>query len=216
MSNSASTVTGAAKRDFAVDRAKAFTIAFSTLDPSWRQKLPYLLMNSEFHCIAAYRLGQWAAELRSRNSLAGVPLTLLHRLVNRWLTHVDHAEISHHARIGAGFLLMHRHGVLIGPVVIGQNCVVHQNVTIGQRVAAGDQGVPRIGDNVWIGPGAVITGAIKIGDGVTISAGSVLSRDVPDRCLVAGNPGRVVARDYDNSGMINFTVPNPEEEQASQ
>lgn len=68
--------------------------------------------------------------------------------------------------------------------------------------------MPQIGDNVWIGPGAVITGAITVGDGATISAGTVLSKDVPAACLVAGNPGRVVARDYDNSGMINFTVPS--------
>lgn len=196
-----------ARRDFAIDRQKAFTIAFSSAEPPWPKKLPYLALNSEFHCVAVYRLGQYAAELRARNAVLGTMVTIAHRLVNRWLTHIDHAEISHDARIGAGLLLMHRHGVLIGPARIGRNCVMHQNVTIGQRVAAGDQGVPHLGDNVWIGPGAVITGAIEIGDGVTISAGTVLSRDVPSRCLVSGNPGRVIARDYDNSGMINFRAP---------
>lgn len=193
-------------RDFAVDRAKAYTIALSGVDAPWSEKLPYLLGNSEFHCVAAYRFGQYAAAIRRRNRLVGTGLMVLHRVVNRWLTHIDHVEISHRASFGPGMFVMHRHGVMIGPVVIGKNCVIHQNVTIGQRVAVGDQGVPRIGDNVWIGPGAVITGAIEIGDGVTISAGTVLSKDVPKGCLVAGNPGRVVSRDYDNSGMINFTA----------
>lgn len=197
-----------AKEDFAVDLAKAYTIALSGVDAPWSEKLPYLLANSEFHCVAAYRFGQYASSLRSRDRVRGTIAVVAHRLVNRWITHIDHAEISHHARIGAGLLLMHRHGVLIGPAIIGRNCVIHQNVTIGQRVAGGDQGVPQIGDNVWIGPGAVITGAITVGDGATISAGTVLSKDVPAACLVAGNPGRVVARDYDNSGMINFTVPS--------
>ena len=91
-----------------------------------------------------------------------------------------------------------------GPVSIGDNCVVHHNVTIGQRVARGDQGVPRIGDRVWIGPGCIITGSIAIGDDVTISAGSVLSRDVPSGCLVAGNPARVIAKDYDNTDFIGL------------
>jgi serine O-acetyltransferase len=198
------------RRDFAVDRAKAYTIALSGVDASWKKKLPYLLLNSEFHCVAMYRFGQYAQDLRSRHPLAGTVAVLGHRVANRWLTHRDHAEINPDARIGPGMLLMHRHGILIGEAVIGKNCVMHHNVTIGQRVAAGDQGVPRIGDNVWIGPGAVITGAITIGDGVTISAGTVLSKDVPSGCLVAGNPGRVIARDYDNSRMLNFIAPPSE------
>lgn len=161
------------------------------------------VLNSEIHGIACYRFGQHAEALRRRNSALAPVALALHRIWNRWVTHIDHCEISTGARIGPGFLLMHRHGVVIGPVVMGRNCVVHQNVTIGQRVAGGDHSVPRIGDGVWIGPGAVLTGGILIGDGVTISAGTVLSRDVPARCLVAGNPGRVIAQDYDNSLILN-------------
>lgn len=205
MSGSGTGSAGSARRDFAVDRAKAYT----RVDASWQGKLRYLLLNSEFHCVAAYRFGQYAKDLRSRHPLAGTVAVVVHWLWNRWLTHVDHADISHDARIGPGMLLTHRHGILIEGV-IGKNCVIHHNVTIGQRGAAGDRGVPRIGDNVWIGPGAVISGAITIGDGVTISAGTVLSKDVPARCLVAGNPGRVVARDYDNSRMLNFIAPPTE------
>lgn len=136
--------------------------------------------------------------------MVGLLLAGVHRVLNRVVTHLDHAEISGRADIGAGLLLMHRTGVLIGPVKIGDYCVLHQNVTIGQRVAGGDQGVPVIGDNVWIGPGATITGDVCIGDGVTISAGSVLSKNVPDRCLVAGNPARVIKQDYDNSGILGL------------
>jgi serine O-acetyltransferase len=210
MSGSGTVGAGSARRDFAVDRAKAYTTSLSRVDASWQEKLRYLLLNSEFHCVAAYRFGQYAKDLRSRHPLAGTVAVVGHRLWNRRLTHVDHADISHDARIGPGMLLTHRHGILIGPVVIGKNCVIHHNVTIGQRGAAGDRGVPRIGDNVWIGPGAVISGAITIGDGVTISAGTVLSKDVPAGCLVSGNPGRVVARHYDNSRMLNFLAPPTE------
>nr|WP_246099800.1 DapH/DapD/GlmU-related protein [Tessaracoccus rhinocerotis] len=99
---------------------------------------------------------------------------------------------------------MHRHGVLIGPATIGRNCVLHHGVTIGERVAKGDHGVASIGNNVWIGPGVIITGAVHIGDGVTISAGSVLSKDIPDRCLVAGNPARILNADHDNTDLLGF------------
>lgn len=171
------------------------------------RRAAFVLLNSEFHCVAAYRLGQFTQRMRARAPAAAVPVLAVHRIWNRWVTHVHHCEISAGARVGPGLLLMHRTGVMIGPVRMGANVVVHQNVTIGQRVASGDQGVPTIGDAVWIGPAATIVGAITVGDGATISAGTVLTRDVPARALVAGVPGRVVARDYDNSAMLGLARP---------
>lgn len=211
MSGAVSAMVGKARRDFAVDLAKAYAISLPGADATWRRKALYLLFNSEFHCVAVFRFGKYADDLMGRHFLAGKLAALVYRLANRWITHVDHTDIDRDAQIGAGILLMHRHGILIGPAVIGENCVIHQNVTIGQRVATGNHGVPRIGDNVWIGPGAVVTGEITIGNGVTISALTVISRDVPAGCLVAGNPGRVVARNYDNSRLLNFVPPAAEE-----
>jgi serine O-acetyltransferase len=199
---------GGSMSDFDVDVAKMYHIVLGRDRPSRRSRVLFWLLNSELHCVACFRFGRWARELRSRNRVLGLLAVAVHWIWNRRVTHRDHMEISHRAEIGPGLLVMHRHGVTIGPVVIGSNCVLHQNVTIGQRVAAGDQGVPRLGRDVWIGPGATITGAITIGDGVTISAGTVLSKDVPAGCLVGGNPGRVLAQDYDNSAMINFVLPD--------
>lgn len=166
------------------------------------QRFWFVMLNSELHCVGVYRLGQFAGEARVANRAKGMLATVLYRVMNRFVTKLDHADISAEATIGPGLLMMHRYGVIIGPATIGKNCVLHQNVTIGQRVARGDQGLPSIGDNVWIGPGAVLSGAIHVGDNVTISAGSVLSKDVPKGCLVAGNPARVVATDYDNSQLV--------------
>jgi serine O-acetyltransferase len=193
--------------DFAVDRAKAYAVMFGIPHPRRRDRIALWLTRPELPSVAAYRFGRWAHRLRRRRRLAGAVCVAAHRVWNAWLLRIEHIDIHRGARIGAGLLLVHGHGVIIGPVSIGANSVLHQNVTIGQRVAHGDQGMPTIGDDVWIGPGATITGAITIGDGATISAGTVLSRDVPPGALVAGNPGRVVARDYDNGRMINFVVP---------
>ena len=57
----------------------------------------------------------------------------------------------------------------------------------------------------------MIFGDITIGNNVTISAGTVLSKSVPDGSLVAGNPGRVIQRDYDNRSLINFTMPRTDD-----
>jgi serine O-acetyltransferase len=193
--------------DFDVDLAKMYAIVLDGPRTSRLSRLRFWLFDYELHCVACYRFGRWATRLRTRNRLLGVLALGVYWFWNRRNIRVHHADIFRRADIGPGLLLMHRSGIIVGPAVVGSNCVLHQNVTIGQRIADGDQGLPTIGDDVWIGPGAVITGAITVGDGCTISAGTVLSKDVPPHSLVCGNPGRVIAKDYDNSNMINFVVP---------
>ncbi len=50
----------------------------------------------------------------------------------------------------------------------------------------------RIGDNVWIGMGAVILKGVTIGENSVIGAGAVVTRDVPPNVVVAGNPSQIV------------------------
>ena len=197
-------------RAFAVDLAKAYAILLGTPTPGTSRRLRLWIGSVELHCVAAYRFGRWTAGLRRGGALpglAGVVLTVVHRIWNRRMTSRHHVDISPRSVIGPGLLVMHYHGLIVGPSQIGGNCVLHQNVTIGQRVAGGDQGVPHIGDSVWIGPGATIVGSIVIGSGSTISAGAVVTRDIPERSLVAGNPGRVISKEYDNGPMLNFDLP---------
>jgi serine O-acetyltransferase len=192
---------------FSVDLEKYYSFlekkSFGSILKLW-------LINYGMHCVLCYRVGQAVDRLYSRNKLLGLLPVAFHRLSNQRVVLRHHVDIDKRAKIGKGLAFMHFSGIFIGPVVIGDNCTIHHNVTIGQRVAAGDHGVPTIGKNVWIGPGAIITGAIKIGNDVTISAGSVVSKDVPDGCLVGGNPGRVIIQGYDNSAMLNFVVPQTE------
>jgi serine O-acetyltransferase len=73
--------------------------------------------------------------------------------------------------------------VVIHPeVVIGDNCKINQNVTIGGR--SGYTVVPKIGNNVEIGAGAIIIGPITIGDNVKIGAGAIVVKNVPDNAVV--------------------------------
>lgn len=194
-------------RLFAADVQKYYAIALEGND-SWRAKARLWALNQDFRCVWAFRFGQAADRFRRRHPIVGIPPVLLHRFWSRFIATIHHFTIDRNASIGRGFFVMHRNGVFIGPAVIGENCVVHHNVTIGQKVADGDRSVPRLGSNVWIGPGVILSGGITIGDGVTISAGTVLSKSVPDRCLVAGNPGRVIANDYDNAKLINYELPS--------
>jgi serine acetyltransferase len=90
--------------------------------------------------------------------------------------------------IGPGFRVFHGVGIVIHPgVVIGQNCTIRQNVTIGVRDEA-DCCAPRLGDRVDIGASALILGPIVIGDDVAIGAGAVVVESVSNRMVAVGVP----------------------------
>lgn len=70
---------------------------------------------------------------------------------------------------------------------IGKNCRIHVCVNIGGSPA----GVPKIGNNVYIGPGAKIFGNITIGNNVTIGANAVVNKSFPDNVTIAGVPAKI-------------------------
>lgn len=74
---------------------------------------------------------------------------------------------------------------------LGKNCVIGSCVTVGGK--SGWYEVPVIGDNVQISSGAKILGPIRIGNNVIIGANSVVTKDVPDNCVVAGVPAKIIA-----------------------
>lgn len=73
---------------------------------------------------------------------------------------------------------------------IGRRVLIGQGVTIGRKLDP--NGVPVIGDNVYISTGAKILGGITIGNNVIIGANAVVIKDVPDNCIVAGVPAKVI------------------------
>lgn len=100
--------------------------------------------------------------------------------------------IPYQANIGAGTIIGYQGlGIVIHKkAVIGENCHISPNVTIGGTSNFPE--VPVIGNNVDIGAGANIIGPIHIGDNVTIGAGAVVICDLPDDCVAVGVPAKVV------------------------
>ncbi len=109
---------------------------------------------------------------------------------NTWISHKAYIDSHSPARVS-----------------IGENCFVTRNVVIlnhtdtkmgGPRNIWKDIGGNRvfgdviIGDNVFIGVGAVIMPGVKVGNNVIIGALTVVTKDVPDGKIIAGNPGRII------------------------
>jgi serine O-acetyltransferase len=98
-------------------------------------------------------------------------------------------EIDYRSKIGGGLYLGHPYGITVNPeAVIGENCNLHKNVTIGAENRGKRKGAPKIGNSVWIGANSTIVGDITIGDDVLIAPNSFVNRDVPSHCIVFGNP----------------------------
>lgn len=96
--------------------------------------------------------------------------------------------IERGTKIGGGLIVMHGTGVVIGGgSVIGKNLTIFQNCTIGNN-----KGFPTIGDDVFIGAGAVIIGNVNIGNNVKIGAGAIVVEDVPDNCTVVGPKASII------------------------
>lgn len=112
---------------------------------------------------------------------------------NRFFTGI---EIHPGARIGKGFFIDHGMGVVIGETAeIGDNCLLYHGVTLGGVSLEKKKRHPTLGNNVVVGAGAKVLGAITLGDNVRVGANAVVLKDAPPNSVVVGNPGRVVVQD---------------------
>lgn len=88
--------------------------------------------------------------------------------------------------IGGGLRLPHPYGIIISNYsVIGDNCTIFHNVTLGANEHRPDyRNGPILGNNVYIGTGAILIGPIIVGDGAVIGAGAIVTKDVPSNAMV--------------------------------
>lgn len=139
------------------------------------------------HAIGVYRFGQWleGKSLLLKGLLVPVYLILSHRVRSKW-----GIDIGRTAKIGPGFYIGHYGGITIsGRAELGANVSVSQLVVIGVSGQGDQRGVPTIGDNVYIAPGAKIFGKIQVGKNVKIGANAVVYKDIPDNAIVVQDPG---------------------------
>jgi serine acetyltransferase len=97
-----------------------------------------------------------------------------HFAANRWIEVTTGISIAERATIGRGLYIGHFGGVIVGAAELGDHCTLSHGVTIGRSGRAGEDDRPRIGDRAWIGPGAVVTGALTVGQDAVVGANAVV------------------------------------------
>ncbi len=130
--------------------------------------------------------------LRSLNSLRRIR-SFVTGLRRRWLTLDGKIEIDPSASLSLSSRLIGRQQ---GAVIVGAETLIAFKTLILGYDATSDRHAPvRIGNRCFIGGGSVILPGVTIGNEVIVGAGAIVFDDVPDRCIVAGNPARILRRD---------------------
>ncbi|WP_296057334.1 serine O-acetyltransferase [uncultured Amphritea sp.] len=160
--------------------------AVRTRDPAVSSFTTVLLYLKGFHALQAYRIAHWMWQ-QGRHSMA---LYLQSRV-----SEVFQVDIHPAALIGCGVMFDHATGI-----VVGETCVIENDVSILQSVTLGGTGKqtgdrhPKIREGVMIAAGAKIFGNIEVGAGAKVGGGSVVLEDVPPHTTVVGVPAKIVGR----------------------
>jgi serine O-acetyltransferase len=136
-----------------------------------------------FIAVAVYRYGRWTRTIRPR--WLSLPFKVIHLLLNIPTELLLGISIPGNARIGPGLYIGHFGGIFLHGDA-GRNLSVGQGVTIGFKGAGKSTRWPALGNDIYIGTGAKVIGAITVGDGVVIGANTVVTKDVPPRTRVVG------------------------------
>jgi serine acetyltransferase len=144
--------------------------------------LLYLLHNnSYFRTVFYYRIG-----------------SILSMLIEWYRPGCRSFIISKTAKIEGGILFAHPYSTILNAEYIGSNFSFRHLTTLGNK--GNNSNRPIIGNNVTLGAAVTIIGKITVGNNVTVGAGAVVTKSIPDNCVVAGNPARIV---YQNNIRVD-------------
>lgn len=159
------------------------------------------ILSLGFWALQVYRFGH--LRYRFNSKLIRYPLAMLHVLLDKLAEIICGVSIGVSARIGRRLIIEHSGAIVIhGAAEMGDDCIIRQGVTIGNRRLDDPFGAPQIGHRVNIGAGAKILGRVKIGNDVEIGANAVVLKDVPDNAIAVGVPARIILRDLQQESAL--------------
>lgn len=153
-------------------------------DPAARSRMEVYFLYSGFKAVRAYRKANWFYRH---------DMKFIARFISQRARKKTGIEIHPGATIGKKLFIDHGMGVVIGETtVIGDNCTLYQNVTLGGTGKDHGKRHPTLGNNVLVGAGAKVLGPFSVGDNSRVAAGAVVLDAVPPNATAVGVPARVV------------------------
>lgn len=156
-------------------------------DPAARNVMEVMLCYPGLHAIWSHRISHrlWKGGFK-----------LIARWISQFARSMTGIEIHPGATLGRNFFIDHGMGVVIGETAeVGDNVTLYHGVTLGGTSLNKVKRHPTIEDNVVIGAGAKVLGAITIGANSRIGANAVVVKSTPPDSVVVGVPGQIVMRD---------------------
>jgi serine O-acetyltransferase len=145
-----------------------------------------------FRAVAVYRFGVW--RMKMKPILLRAPLSILYRALFRKIRNTYGIELPYSAQLGRRVVIEHQSCIVIhGDCVIGDDCIIRQGVTMGNRYLDRPFDAPKLGKRVNVGAGAKIFGNVTIGDDVSIGANAVVLSDIPPGKTAVGIPAKILS-----------------------
>jgi serine acetyltransferase/GT2 family glycosyltransferase len=151
-----------------------------------------------FRAVAVCRFGQWRMRIRSKYLRA--PFSVLYRMLYRHIRNFYGIELPYTVELGRRVVIEHQSGIIVhGSCRIGDECVLRQGVTLGNRRPEESYAAPILLNRVDVGAGAKILGQVTIGNDAQIGANAVVLDNVPAGGLAVGVPAKIIERPTNNA-----------------
>ncbi|PZU07486.1 serine acetyltransferase [Sphingomonas sp.] len=152
-----------------------------------------------FRAVAIQRFGVWRMTVSPK--LLRAPLSILYRMMFRRVRNNYGIELPYSVSLGRRVIVEHQGGIVVhGNTVIGDDCIIRQNCTLGLRRLDALDDAPILGNRVDLGAGSVVLGKVRLGDGAKVGANAVVLTDVPPGALAIGVPARIRVAGQANKG----------------
>ena len=154
-----------------------------------------------FRAVAVHRFGVWRMSIEPK--LLRAPLSILYRSMYRKIRNTYGIDLPYTVKLGRRVVVEHQGAIVIhGYCSIGDECVIRQGVTLGNRYLDRPLDAPKLGVRVNVGAGAKILGDVTLGDDVNIGANAVVLSDIPSGKTAVGIPAKII-KSTNSESQIN-------------
>ena len=144
-----------------------------------------------FRAVAIHRFGVWRMKIKPK--LLRAPFSVLYKMMFRKVRNTYGIEIPYTVQLGRRVIIEHQSAIVIsGYSTIGDDSIIRQAVTLGNRYLERPMEAPKLGKRVNVGAGAKIFGDVSVGDGANIGANAVVLKDVPAGATAVGIPASIL------------------------